>query len=159
MAWCGAGDGGFLIPSGLHKGCQTGVWAEKLPEGGPVPKADRAGPPTACDAPLSPCSGPGREAALYGQHPLDPGGGQAPAGEGLACWEAGVAPGLPPQRWGAACHTQAGSWESRDGANVPVRLLRWQPPWPHRGQRQPPPPAGHRTEKPRAFQKVPWALG
>lgn len=64
-----------------------------------MPEANRAGAPTACDTPLSPCSEPGREVAVCGQHPLDPGGGQAPAGEGLAWWEAGVAPGLPPQRW------------------------------------------------------------
>lgn len=63
---------------------------EWLPEGGPVPEPHGTGAPGACDTTLSPFSEPGCEAAVCGQHPLDPGGRQAPAGEGSAWREAGV---------------------------------------------------------------------
>lgn len=113
------GADGCLSPAALQRECAPPLWGR--------------GSGT-CDTPSPACSDPGCEAPVRGQHPLDPGGCQAPAGEGSS-WGAGVAVWTLPQVKCCSPPEQLGE-----------SLLAISP-------------RGHCTEKPGAFQKVAWTLG
>lgn len=146
MAWGGAGEGVSLTLSQapVTDEEQASV-PDSLREGWSVALLGSGAPGALTPLLLSPCSEPSCEAAVCGQHPLDPGGSQAPAGEVLAC-AAWVGP------W-AVC--LPGGQEPQEGVSTPCETSEVAGPLAVAARL----PRGCWTEKPRAFQKIAWGSG